>query len=70
MLRRNEEVLFSLLKEEVEEEWGLWEGSKEQNSSVNLKIATKLKTMFKMYEKNKAVFEDSYFTFKGFVKKK
>ena len=70
MLIKNEEKLFSFVKDELEEELGTWEGSQQQNSSANVNIATKLKSMFKTYEKNKSKFEESFFVFKGYTKKK
>ena len=58
-----EEVFFQSVKAEVENMMGPWCGTPRQNECADSRIAISIKSAFKVYEKNKEDFEDSYFKF-------
>ena len=63
-MRRLEENLFmEMVKSEVEASLGLWTGSLEQNRRADTRISNYVKTSFKVYEKTKQSYEETYFNF-------
>ena len=63
-LRKIEEQMFAeVVKKDVEDELGVWSGSKEQNDLADSKISMNVKSSFRVYEKSRAKHEKCYFKF-------
>ena len=58
-----EEVFFHSVKAEVENMMGPWCGTPKQNECADSRTSLSIKSAFKVYEKNKEKFQDSYFKF-------
>ena len=63
-IRRIEEKVFiEIVKNEVVQILGDWQGRHDQNKLADQKVAYYVKNSFKVYEKNLKKFEKSYFKF-------
>ena len=64
-LLKIESTIFNSLKQELENETGPWEGSREQNRLADMKIATCIYNSFKSYERGRKYYGE-FFNFKRF----
>ena len=63
-LREIEERMFhELVKQEVVDKMGNWEGSVSQNGLADKKIAAAVRASFKNYESAKETYDESFFQF-------
>ena len=58
-----ERVFIDIVKSEVVQILGEWQGSRDQNKLADQKVTNYVKNSFRVYEKNIKKFEKSYFQF-------